>query len=308
MQFVEIEKICGEKLFDSAYLYAQCWNNGAHNSFSKSWYNAGYNAHADLQSQSVVFVKKSIDSLQTQYQSMSKSFCKPSVHQPKQQICTLDIRSALTAVQKYYQTTNKENHTRYLSWEHCRKAFAVNWCDSSKTEYLCLHLAWYLASWGMLRNSFLFQNDYLIHKNVVINLCSADYQELFESNAPNVELVMKAAKVIHEGYGENKVSDTLVTKILLGVYGCAPAYDRYFKETAKKNGISPSFNADSLTALWNYYYSNKDTINDTCIEIGLPLDLYTPMKLMDMCFWQIGYDMDKEKSKNDTIITVLFLK
>lgn len=39
----------------------------------------------------------------------------------------------------------------------------------------------------------------------------------------------------------------------------------------------------------------ENIINSACAKTGIPLDLYTPMKLMDMCFWQIGFDMDKQR-------------
>lgn len=287
LSFAEIEQICGMKLLYSAYAYSACWNNRAQNSFSKSWYNAGYNVYADIQKQSVVFVKKS------EKNEPIKRKTPTGYRRSKPQICTLDIQTAVYAIQKYNCTTKQGEHTRYLSWEHCRRAFAENWSDPSKTEYLCLHLAWYLASWGMLRNSFLFQNDYLIHKEVVAKLCTVEYAALFTENVPNIDLVMQAAEVVCNGYGEHKVSDTLVTKILLGIFGCVPAYDRYFKNAVKKYGISATFNAESLTGLWDYFIKYESIINSACAKMEIPVDLYTPMKLMDMCFWQIGFDMDK---------------
>lgn len=56
--------------------------------------------------------------------------------------------------------------------------------------------------------------------------------------------------------GEEKlvtVTDTLASKILLGVYGIVPAYDRYLKEALKLHGISQQFNEASLMELVNFY-------------------------------------------------------
>lgn len=290
LSFAEIAQICGmNKLPESAFQYPACWDNGAYHSQSKSWYHAGYTVSADIQKQCVVFIKKS------EKNEVIKRNTPTRYRRSKPQICTLDIQTAVSEMQKYYCTTKQGEHTRYLSWEHCRRAFAENWSDPSKTEYLCLHLAWYLASWGMLRNSFLFQNDYLIHKEVVAKLCAEAYAALFTENIPNIDLVMQAAEVVRTGYGEHKVSETLVTKILLGIFGCVPAYDRYFKNAVKKYGISATFNAKSLTGLWDYFMQYESIINSACAKTEIPLDLYTPMKLMDMCFWQIGFDMDKQR-------------
>lgn len=295
MSFAEIAQICGiDTLPETAFHRLEWWDNGAYHHQSKSWYYAGYNAHADIQQESVIFIKKSIEPQKSNHGTAILN--RAEHYRSKPQICTLDIQTAVYAIQKYNCTTKQGEHTRYLSWEHCRRAFAENWADPSKTEYLCLHLAWYLASWGMLRNSFLFQNDYLIHKEVVEKLCTVEYAALFTENVPNIDLVMQAAEVVCNGYGEHKVSDTLVTKILLGIFGCVPAYDRYFKNAVKKYGISATFNAESLTGLWDYFIKYESIINSACAKMEIPLDLYTPMKLMDMCFWQIGFDMDKSRN------------
>ena len=36
----------------------------------------------------------------------------------------------------------------------------------------------------------------------------------------------------------NELSDTLITKILMGTLGCVPAYDRYFIAGIKKEKVS----------------------------------------------------------------------
>ena len=66
-------------------------------------------------------------------------------------------------VKEYIAKCNK-NH-RYLSWEHCYEAFGN---PNNSIDYLALHLAFYLASWGMYRGSTeLLQKDYKIHIPVV---------------------------------------------------------------------------------------------------------------------------------------------
>jgi hypothetical protein len=221
-------------------------------------------------------------------------------------IAKLDINDALASISKFHETTKDGVHTRYRSWEHCYRAFLVNRTNPQKAEYLSLHLACYLASWGMLRNSFLLDFDYLIHLPVVEILTSKRFDPLFENPmGQNIKLVMEASEEIKKGYGRRKLTDTLVTKILLGVFGCTPTYDRYFKNAAiKYNVCIGNFNEISLTQLWGYYISNKDKFEAKRSELDLGGLLYPPMKLLDMCLWQIGYDEDVKMKKMKKILKI----
>jgi hypothetical protein len=99
-----------------------------------------------------------------------------------------------------------------------------------------------LSELGKLRNSFLLDRDYLVHMEVVKNLCSREFSKLFENpNDKNIPLVLKAAEAIEKSYEKESISDTLVTKILLGVFGCVPAYDRFFKYAARKYRFAVGF-------------------------------------------------------------------
>ena len=73
-------------------------------------------------------------------------------------------------IRAYFEQTMSDPHGRYLSWEHCYKAFLENRDanDEQAIDHLALHLAFYLASWGMYRgSSFLLQKDYKVHIPVV---------------------------------------------------------------------------------------------------------------------------------------------
>lgn len=56
----------------------------------------------------------------------------------------------------------------------------------NKVENVSLHLAFYLASWGMLRGStFLLQKDYLIHKYFIQDIVlNEKYHHYFGPNQP----------------------------------------------------------------------------------------------------------------------------
>lgn len=79
----------------------------------------------------------------------------------------------------FHQQLESDKNHRYLSWEHCflhcknHDAFSTE----KDVDTASLHLAFYLASWGMYRgSSFLLWKDYRIHIPVV--------QELLSKNIP----------------------------------------------------------------------------------------------------------------------------
>jgi hypothetical protein len=71
-------------------------------------------------------------------------------------------------VSKHHSHSKQDQHHRYKSWEHCFGYFSTNYKqldEKAAFDQGCLQLAFYLASWGMMRGgSFLLQKDYLIHK------------------------------------------------------------------------------------------------------------------------------------------------
>ena len=95
---------------------------------------------------------------------------------------------------------------------------------------------------------------------------------------------------------KNKLSDTLITKILMGTLGCAPAYDRFFVEGVKDQCVTTGiFSIRSLLNLVDFYEDNMEQLEElrkTLFAYDLP---YPQMKLMDMGFWQIGFDKDSAK-------------
>ena len=90
-------------------------------------------------------------------------------------------------------------------------------------------------------------------------------------------------------------SGTLITKILLGTVGCAPAYDRYFKKGLSISGIaSQKFAPASVAALSQYYLRHMEDLENFRIKISKGRVTYTPMKVLDMCIWQLGYESEQK--------------
>jgi len=218
-------------------------------------------------------------------------------------------------IEKYLTGLNADEYHRYKSWDNCFQAFN----DPKQSEIQVLELAFYLASWGMYRGSSgLLQKNHLIHKGAVDILFAGKYQKL-KCNEPNevcrenikdiIELKNELAihySSIYFTKGTDKPkpispTDTLLRKIMLGTLGCAPAYDRYFVDGLKEMNIEHTgFNSNSLNELFNYIDSNKTEIESAHSLIMTKTKRHYPlMKILDMYFWQIGYDKElNEKKRN----------
>src|SRR5690606_26608959 len=106
--------------------------------------------------------------------------------------------------------------------------------------------------------------------------------------------------------GDNKQksispTDTLLSKIMLGTLGCVPAYDRYFVDGLKEMKMKHTrFNQSSLNELFNFIDVNKGEINHIQKLIKKETDRHYPaMKILDMYFWQIGYDKEVKKKTEE---------
>ena len=51
-----------------------------------------------------------------------------------------------------------------------------------------------------------------------------------------------------------------------------------------------SWGERSLSSLWLYYEYHREAFEELRKNLSMDDFLYTPMKLMDMCLWQIGFD------------------
>ena len=98
---------------------------------------------------------------------------------------------------------------------------------------------------------------------------------------------------------KNNLSYTLITKILMGTIGCVPAYDRYFIAGIKNQKVATgSYNIKSILQLADFYERNEsrlEPVRENMTVYDLP---YPQMKMIDMGFWQIGFDLDTNKEIN----------
>ena len=226
---------------------------------------------------------------------------------------TIDL--VIKAIESYVAQINSDPNDRLRSWEHCYKAFQIaRDHETADCDYLSLMLAFYLASWGMYRgSSFLLQKDYKVHTPVVEEILKSKYDSLFGiecihlRNHEEQEALQELCSFMSKYYDgirktvktkdvKNKLSDTLITKVLMGTLGCVPAYDRFFVEGVKDQCVTTGiYSLKSLLNLVDFYEANQTRLEEqrrTLFVYDLP---YPQMKLLDMGFWQIGFDKDTAK-------------
>ena len=216
--------------------------------------------------------------------------------------------SVAQAATKFYNELKDDENGRYRSWEYCYYNFYKARNEKEPNiDHLSLQLAFYLASWGMYRgSSFLLQKDYGVHIPAVKELLQKKYDVLFGADF-NVLLNEDHQKTLQElndflvqyydgirrtVKGEvlkNKISSTLIAKVLMGTLGCVPAYDRYFIEGIKSKKVAiGNYSMKSLSQLAEFYKENSETfesVRKNYIVEDIP---YPQMKILDMGFWQIG--------------------
>ncbi len=83
---------------------------------------------------------------------------------------------------------------------------------------------------------------------------------------------------------------------------CVPAYDRYFIDGLKTHKIPTSFNRNSINALLELVEKHKSELIKLQQQIKEQTNKHYPlMKLVDMYFWQIGFDKEvATKAKYET--------
>jgi len=232
----------------------------------------------------------------------------------------------------YNNMCSEEKNRRYKSWEYCKNYFDENRDkinDPKVLEFMCLHLAFYLASWGMYRgSSFLLQNDYMIHENVIKIILDPEYDMLWNYNpienseGNNIKFLDKLFGTDEEIKNKDKnqhwcgligkiekaykfdendediATDTLITKILIGTLGCIPAYDRFLKQGIadfnkktknKYKGFTQTLSKKSFKEMFKII---KECNFDSVKGIKYYGKKYPIMKLVDMYFWEIGYELD----------------
>jgi hypothetical protein len=195
----------------------------------------------------------------------------------------------------------REPTARYTSFDYCFNHFQsqhdlgfAELGSASGMELSCLHLGFYLASWGMLRGSSVLLRRSIKHFAPVIDVIASADMNVWEIDAhaytdESIERLTDTATHLRSALPEG-ASDILVTKIMLGVFGCVPAFDTYFK---KGFGVS-TFGRKSLSRVGRFYQDNSGVIDAhrvPTLDFGSGTETtrkYTRAKVIDMIFFVEG--------------------
>jgi hypothetical protein len=205
-------------------------------------------------------------------------------------------------------------HHRYRSWEHCYRYFHENTAEAiaADRDHAALQLGFYLASWGMYRgSSLLLQHAYTVHRGVVDlfvepRFCALRKREFGASDEDTklVPLILEVAAKIRVSYRpfapeseSRQASDTLVTKVILGTFGCLPACDRFFIDGWRSEGLQYSYlNSNFIERTLRFCRNHIAEFREEQARIAREGGMRYPlMKLVDMYFWEIGYERDRSK-------------
>jgi hypothetical protein len=201
---------------------------------------------------------------------------------------------------------------RAASFDYCFNYFqGFRACDEINAlasplniEVSCLHLGYYLASWGMLRGStVLHTKSYRFFIPVIRAIArepdavwEIDVDKYTDANiAKLMELKnrMSSAMSVDSSAGNPATvpTETLVTKVILGVFGSVPAFDTFFKRgfrtvTDKAVKMDPR----TLGVIRDFYTANAAAVDQQRAKTldfasGRPTSLhYTRAKVIDMVF------------------------
>jgi hypothetical protein len=214
---------------------------------------------------------------------------------------TVDIEANLTSFLE-----NRTPEARYASFDYCFNYFqearesgdTAALADGDHRMLSCLQLGFYLASWGMMRGS----GD-LLQRSVrdlvpVIEMIAAEPSSTWDLDAnclgTRTDEVLALSRRVRQAFTV-PASDTLVTKTMLGVFGCVPAFDRYFRTGFGCQTLC----ANALLRVGNFYMDHQAMIDARrvfTLDFDSGLDtkrLYSRAKIIDMIFFQEGLNRER---------------
>ena len=207
-------------------------------------------------------------------------------------------------IQEFKSKSNAND--RYSSFDYCYNYFLTADDLKKDMEKSCLTLGFYLASWGMFRgSSFILQKSAKYFEPTINYISTLDRSfwkiDVDNYNDQNIESIVTIYKEIKERLILNGNADlTLITKILLGVFGFVPAFDNYFTEVFRRISDGQCgfrrVNKHSLGIIKSFYEGNQSTIDNlssqtftTDFITGEKTTInYPKAKIIDMYGFTIG--------------------
>jgi len=222
---------------------------------------------------------------------------------PKTMMNQTDLDRVLQAYKK-----DSGAYQRYASFDYCYNYFRETDDLKKDVEKSCLALGFYLASWGMFRGSSSLLRKSSKHLELTIDYIAGLPRSVWSIDADSYteENVQKIIEIYCEIKNrldvDTRTHRTLVTKVLLGVFGFVPAFDEYFTQTFRDiSGEECRFrtvNDNSLRVIKDFYEANRTTIDRWSDETfttdfltgGPTRTNYPKAKIIDMYGFQRAVD------------------
>ena len=198
----------------------------------------------------------------------------------------------------------RDPNQRYTSYDYCYNYFR-SFVDSSKTSEIanadnmqtsCIQLGFYLASWGMYRGSSQILQQSAKGLEKVIQVIATTDSAMFKIDVDKYDLktipkILDLKECLQAAFSHTATT-TLLTKTMLGVFGCIPAFDSYF---VRGSGLR-TVNKHNLMEINKFYLMNQEILEkDRLKRFTLNFEdeaptqnLYTRAKMIDMIFFVAG--------------------
>lgn len=191
---------------------------------------------------------------------------------------------------------------RMFSWDHCNRFFRslTPKPTAERIDQMALHLAFYLASYGMYRGStavlgkdykfFIPVVQFLARKNPGLPSSSVK-TAVSNDQAENAWKQVLSLKELLQGMKiEQKNLDTLATKILLGTWVTIPAFDRSFKDAIKASSIgAATFSRKNLLKVFAFLSEHRTLFQGQVTRFHKAgFQHYPAMRVVDAIVWHLG--------------------
>jgi len=210
-----------------------------------------------------------------------------------------------------YLNASNSNNPKYSGWIQ----YDIAWVSFSKRDRLedlsspeyvreaALYLSNYLACWGMYRGSSKLKetNTYFLEDlikllltpktGLLIPLLDKELGNFSNTDKPVIKELLGGTREFLKAENVSPTC-TLVSKILLLLWGQVPAYDRYFKSglgNLDSNKIPKTLNQNSIVDVSNWFREQKFNTYYTNNQAGEPVKLPNG-KIADMAIFQLGVE------------------
>lgn len=207
-----------------------------------------------------------------------------------------------TGIEKF--CNDFDENLRGYAWYDCNRSFDSK--NILSVDEKAKQLFIYLANWGMVaRGSFLMKHTWRILKRVVEILSDKKYKSLRNPEIIDIkdnidllfELKDKIDNELRPFHNDKEVSYTLISKILLGAFGCTVAYDRNVRIALSLTGLaSQTFNKESILALCEFYKNNEEEFENLRKKVKERTAYECPpFKFLDLGLWSVS-DIESDEA------------